>query len=113
MREVASFIERGVEEKWTTRSDGEIATYASRVCAIALVAEWAFASNLAVNVTGQKMFVSAASVMPERSLAQWGGDESSKAQALMDVRWENQRAGDGCGMAELTGYHLVGRCRRL
>lgn len=48
------------EEQWK-----DIATYTSRVCTIALVPDRTFASDFAVNVSGKKMLVSAASVTPK------------------------------------------------
>lgn len=63
---------RILEEKDSEEQRKDVATYASRVCTIALVAGRPFASDFAVNVTGEKTFVSAASKTPDRSSAQWG-----------------------------------------
>ena len=40
----------------------DIETYSSRVCTVALVTDRTFASDFTIDVTGKKIFVSAASV---------------------------------------------------
>lgn len=95
------------EEQWR-----DIATYTGRVCAIALVADRTFASDFTVNVTGKKMFVSAASMTP-KPLRVGSRPGKARREAWMGTGCESQRAGNGCFAAELTAYHLVGRCRHL